>query len=276
MNVARKLRNGCQAVVILTVLGPAAVASAKFPNLGGAGRICGFSWGDGYHACSDSGIRPGADNPPQSFSAIQRSRTQSAARQMVRFSGVTYYDQFDAVNHRRMGTPGTRTITTITNMHGSQVMQQPAYTGTPQPADRVNPAMDPSRPTRIGDPRGEEMQELTATSTPNEVSPVHPGDNPDVKPPYTTSEQRIKTYPRPLPSTQPPAAPGSPSVPASPPAPTSTPELTAPEQSKSANFRVWDYEGAIHVNPFVAGPAIGVAKQGSDLNDGVIRQPLGR
>ena len=31
------------------------------------GRACGFGWGDGYHACRCSGIRPGADLPPRSY-----------------------------------------------------------------------------------------------------------------------------------------------------------------------------------------------------------------
>ncbi|MCM2369235.1 hypothetical protein [Aporhodopirellula aestuarii] len=46
------------------------VATAGFPEtLARGGRVCGCCWGDGYHTCHSSGVRPLADLPPRSYAA---------------------------------------------------------------------------------------------------------------------------------------------------------------------------------------------------------------
>ncbi|EMI53720.1 hypothetical protein RSSM_04861 [Rhodopirellula sallentina SM41] len=43
---------------------------AGFPEtIQRSGRLCGCGWGDGYHACHSSGVRPLADLPPRSYAA---------------------------------------------------------------------------------------------------------------------------------------------------------------------------------------------------------------
>lgn len=67
----------------------AIVRIAKRP-LDRTGRFWGAGFGDGYHACHGSGLRPGADLPPVSSHASRRNLQTFSA------SGcVTYYDQFD-------------------------------------------------------------------------------------------------------------------------------------------------------------------------------------
>ncbi|KLU02593.1 hypothetical protein RISK_005659 [Rhodopirellula islandica] len=45
-------------------------SSAGFPEMvERVGRFCGASWGDGYHACHSSGMRPMANLPPRSYPA---------------------------------------------------------------------------------------------------------------------------------------------------------------------------------------------------------------
>ena len=43
------------------------------------GRWMGFGWGDGYHACADGGVRPGADLPPKDYPE-EMSRTSKCSR----------------------------------------------------------------------------------------------------------------------------------------------------------------------------------------------------
>ncbi|MFG0289650.1 MAG: hypothetical protein ACF8CQ_15830 [Rhodopirellula sp. JB044] len=46
------------------------IATAGFPEtVQRSGRLCGCGWGDGYHACHSSGVRPLADLPPRSYAA---------------------------------------------------------------------------------------------------------------------------------------------------------------------------------------------------------------
>ncbi len=63
----------CVALVCLPLAGftlQAKSVRAEFPEtLARAGRLCGCSWGDGYHTCSSSGVRPLADLPPRSYPA---------------------------------------------------------------------------------------------------------------------------------------------------------------------------------------------------------------
>lgn len=67
----------------------AIVRIAKRP-LDRTGRFWGAGFGDGYHACHGSGLRPGADLPPVSSHASRRNLQTFSA------SGCgTYYDQFD-------------------------------------------------------------------------------------------------------------------------------------------------------------------------------------
>lgn len=45
-------------------------STAGFPEMvERVGRFCGCSWGDGYHACHSSGMRPMANLPPRSYQA---------------------------------------------------------------------------------------------------------------------------------------------------------------------------------------------------------------
>lgn len=58
-----------------SLCGAAATVFAGNPvSVDRVGRIFGFGWGDGYHACRDSGCRPGADLPPQGYADQFNSR----------------------------------------------------------------------------------------------------------------------------------------------------------------------------------------------------------
>ncbi|MEM6471736.1 MAG: hypothetical protein AAF802_19405 [Planctomycetota bacterium] len=56
---------------LVFILGFATAGSTAFADttsiIDRAGRLLGFGWGDGYHACRDGGCRPGADLPPGSY-----------------------------------------------------------------------------------------------------------------------------------------------------------------------------------------------------------------
>ncbi len=61
-----------------------------------AGRLYGVCWGDGYHACSSSGLRPWADLPPKSMLTSTVSHRSSVGKKHQQ--GATFYDRFDAIN----------------------------------------------------------------------------------------------------------------------------------------------------------------------------------
>ncbi len=59
--------------VVCAPYGPfsvSSIATAGFPeSLERGGRLYGCGWGDGYHSCHSSGVRPLADLPPRSYAA---------------------------------------------------------------------------------------------------------------------------------------------------------------------------------------------------------------
>ncbi len=144
--------NWIRAALMSVVLGPTA-AWAGFPKpLETAGRLYGVYWGDGYHACASSGIRPGADLPPKSYSARHRSGSRVAREGILHRIGATYYDRFDAANARACGSPGCGSgacdCGPVTVIHGSQVIQSlGAMNSTiaqPTQEMRLQPLMAPS------------------------------------------------------------------------------------------------------------------------------------
>ncbi len=77
---------------------PAGRGVAQVPRpLERLGRLYGVYWGDGYHACDCSGVRPLADLPPSSARATAVSRQLPIGPAHRR--GATFYDRFDA-SHR--------------------------------------------------------------------------------------------------------------------------------------------------------------------------------
>ena len=64
----RKRRRVVLALASVAALAGSTVATAGHPvSVQRLGRLLGFGWSDGYHVCRDSGLRPGADLPPQSY-----------------------------------------------------------------------------------------------------------------------------------------------------------------------------------------------------------------
>ncbi len=86
----KKNRDLLRAVLMTAVIGSSGIAPAVSSEpLNRFGRMQGFGWSDGYHACSSSGVRICADLPPKSYASKYGKRT-----------GGTFYDRFDAANGR--------------------------------------------------------------------------------------------------------------------------------------------------------------------------------
>ncbi|MGB7342647.1 MAG: hypothetical protein WBD20_00390 [Pirellulaceae bacterium] len=86
------------ATVTATVVASTASAGGLEP-LQRIGRTLGCGWGDGYHACQDSGFRPGADLPPRSYSKQFGGGCLPGSPCAGSWSPAgpgSYYDQFDA------------------------------------------------------------------------------------------------------------------------------------------------------------------------------------
>ena len=100
MTVGKKNRIWLRAVIISSALVGAASSTdthAREP-IQRLGRNFGFGWGDGYHACADSGLRVGADLPPRSFADAHGARLhhQHPFTAMGHQHGSTFYDRFDS------------------------------------------------------------------------------------------------------------------------------------------------------------------------------------
>ena len=102
MKVGKKNRNWLRAAVIASTLigavGPnAALAGEPIQRLG---RTLGVGWGDGYHTCSDSCLRIGADLPPRSYADAHAAGAHASGplhfTRMGHQRGTTFYDRFDA------------------------------------------------------------------------------------------------------------------------------------------------------------------------------------
>lgn len=120
--------NWLRSILIAAVVGIASTfptfASAQLPKpLDRTGRVLGFGWGDGYHTCTDSKIRLGANLPPKSFTAGHRFQHATARNGLIRQVGSTFYDQFDASNGRSCDGCGPQACdgAPITWIHGSHV-----------------------------------------------------------------------------------------------------------------------------------------------------------
>lgn len=234
-----------------------------------AGRLFGICWSDGYHACASSGIRPGADFPPASYSESQGCApmpvVQSYSHQF-HTGGATFYDRFDMTNPRAgigCGCDGT----TIPSMYGSEVILQTSPPEKaimpPTPAPEIQQSRNPSssRFADIGPSFDYPSIDRTAppgvllTETPNRIVPSHPGDRPIVEHSYATNEHGGKLYPSRLPATPPPQ-----------------PEsmmASAPTRSFiSRQLAQMEGVGAIQTNPFVSGDGVGMARQSTSASSG--------
>lgn len=102
-------RRRAWAIALAIGLAPVSLVVAGFPEIiDRGGRICGCGYGDGYHACYGSGLRPIANLPPRSFAArvgtIDERVHGCPTCQPHRLPGVrpvadrqpeTFYDRFD-------------------------------------------------------------------------------------------------------------------------------------------------------------------------------------
>ena len=106
MQIQKKRKHAQLASLVASI---AAAMFANSVNAGGfepiqrLGRHCGFGWGDGYHACKDSGFRPGADLPPRSYhKQFFNARAFGASCAPGSACAATsFYDQFDAAANLR-------------------------------------------------------------------------------------------------------------------------------------------------------------------------------
>ena len=111
----------------------ASTAEAERPKpLDRAGRLFGAGWGDGYHACESSGIRPLADLPPRSN--LNRSKPTHSFKPSLPISHTppTFYDRFDAAKPECDSCDGylsgcdscaSNEGSTMTIINGSEVVQ---------------------------------------------------------------------------------------------------------------------------------------------------------
>lgn len=99
-------KQGCNRGWLRAAVVSSALLGAAGPAIGWCGeplerlgRTFGLGWGDGYHACTDSCPRLGADLPPRSFTARHRANAHGPSTRFTRLghhAGTTFYDHFDA------------------------------------------------------------------------------------------------------------------------------------------------------------------------------------
>ena len=184
----------CSFIAVTMMLSCTSMAMAQMPRpIQRLGRLHGVGWGDGYHACQSSGVRPLADLP---------------ARSQVRAKGgplMTFYDQFDAANSKAKGScsgcsscdfggcncddaptwsPSDRSVTgTKTIVNGSTVAVVPNTQMKPSPqqpnqskSDFTSLASGKQTTLRIQSHRAKSKMVLrpSTTKTPHSISPSYP------------------------------------------------------------------------------------------------------
>jgi len=144
--------------IALTGLMPGGLGIAKTPSpLQRFGRLHGICWGDGYHACQDSGIRPLADLPPAASAGSHHARIGTTNHH----TGGTFYDRFDVMNRSNCDSAACHDCPE--EVSGLETMSPSVTSGVAQPTlvDQPNPS-----PT------------VQLSRTPRSIVPIHPTSKP--------------------------------------------------------------------------------------------------
>jgi hypothetical protein len=177
-------------VVILTVAAslPAATGRGQIAGtLERAGRLHGLCWGDGYHACQSSGVRPLADLPPRTVAPTASIVSHPKRHKHRPSKRATYYDHFDA--RRQADWVAEPCENCVVNegweedREAVQIDSQPPATEIPapivepQPAPNPQPQQEPelipaapaapaaAQPVRLGSRTGRPIVELAERTT---------------------------------------------------------------------------------------------------------------
>lgn len=172
MKVGKRNRAWLRIAVISATLASTAspIAMVAGEPVQRLGRTWGVGWGDGYHACNDSGLRLLDDLPPRSYSVSQRHRHAHGVG-MRHSTGATYYDHFDA---HQSGVPCDRCQAPVETAPQTVIMGSQVLRGYPQP-----PAVEsPGQMTQLEAPSVETFQAVADSLKTDPVESVFPATDP--------------------------------------------------------------------------------------------------
>jgi len=267
----------------LTGLMPAGLGIAQSLNpLQRVGRLHGVCWGDGYHACRDSGTRPLDDLPPA-------QRTTAVGAHHARIlpihdcEGATYYDQFDAMNRAHCDSPPVGHQTADSGNHPverSWDVPENSPLDLIAPSVSIQPAIQ--RPTRPAPPVVKRQATQLATSqlatsqlatshrenaspavrlssTPHLIAPVCSAPEPSYARKPAPIETPVEISIETLAVDHPKRLGGA------------TPVTKSPGVSIETQYEFASQ--AVMLNPFLGRPTVEMAKRISDSETGFVRQP---